>query len=280
VAFWKDRIYYGTNDARLIALKAATGEVIWNKEIDDYKAGYYVSMAPIVVKGKIIVGISGPGEMGSRGFVEAFDAETGNSLWRTYTIPGPGEPGNETWPAETWKVGGVAPWHHGTYDPGTNLLYYGTGNAAPWIPDLRKGDNLYANSLIALDADTGKLKWYFQFVPNAGWDFDTNQEPLVLDVTRDGQKVKAVVQANKLGYVYTLDRTNGKSLSATPFVNLITWGKVDPKTGKAAVDPEKIPTMGGPPVEVCPSLSERRAGGTGPTTPGPATCTSPRTNSA
>jgi alcohol dehydrogenase (cytochrome c) len=268
VAFWKDRIYFGTKDARLVALKAATGEVVWNKEIDDYKAGYYVSMAPIAVKGKIIVGISGPGEMGSRGFVEAFDAETGASVWRTYTVPGPGEPGNDTWPGETWKVGGAAPWHHGTYDPGTNLLYYGTGNPAPWIPDLRKGDNLYANSVIALDADTGKLKWHFQFVPNEAWDLDTNQEPLVLDVKRNGTMQKSVVQANKLGYVYTLNRTDGKFLSATQFVNNLNWGKVDPKTGKAIVDRDKIPTMGGPRVEVCPGLIGATAWGNRPYNPG------------
>jgi alcohol dehydrogenase (cytochrome c) len=268
VAFWKDRIYYGSKDARIIALKAATGEVLWNKPIADYKDGYYVSMAPLAVKGKIIVGIAGPGEMGSRGFVEAFDAETGNSLWRTYTVPGPGEPGNNTWPAETWKLGGVAPWHHGTYDPEQNLLYYGTGNPAPWIPDLRKGDNLYANSVIALDADSGKLKWHFQFVPNEGWDLDTNQEPLVLDITRDGKQVKAVVQANKLGYVYTLDRINGKFLSAIPFVGNLNWGKVDPTTGKAIKDPGKIPTMGGPRVEVCPGLIGATAWGNRPYNPG------------
>jgi alcohol dehydrogenase (cytochrome c) len=268
VAFWKDRIYYGTKDARLIALRAATGEVVWNKQIADYKDGHYVSMAPIAVKGKIIVGIAGPGEMGSRGFVEAFDADTGNSLWRTYTVPGPGEPGNETWPAETWKLGGAAPWHHGTYDPEQNLLFYGTGNPAPWIPDLRKGDNLYATSLIALDADTGKLKWHFQFVPNEAWDLDTNQEPLILDVVRNGAKVKAVVHANKLGYVYTLDRTNGKFVSATPFVSNLNWGTVDPTTGKALVNREKIPTMGGPRVEVCPGLIGATAWGNRPYNPG------------
>lgn len=268
VAFWKDRIYYGTKDARLIALKAATGEVVWNKEIDDYKAGFYVSMAPIVVKGKIIIGISGPGEMGSRGFVQAFDAETGNSLWRTYTVPGPGEPGNDTWAAETWKIGGAAAWHHGTYDPEQNLLFYGTGNPNPWIPDLRKGDNLYANSVIALDADTGKLKWYFQSMPSEAWDLDTNQEPLVLDLTRDGKKIKTVVQANKLGYVYTLDRTNGKFISATRFVQNLNWGRVDPRTGKPIVDREKIPTMGGPRVEVCPGLIGATAWGNRPYNPG------------
>jgi alcohol dehydrogenase (cytochrome c) len=268
VAFWKDRIYYGTKDARLIALKAATGEVIWNKEIDDYKVGYYVSMAPIVVRGKIILGIAGPGEMGSRGFVQAFDAETGASLWRTYTVPGPGEAGNETWPGETWKVGGVAPWHHGTYDPETNLLFYGTGNPAPWIPDLRKGDNLFANSVIALDADSGKLKWYFQFVPNEAWDLDTNQEPLLVDVTRNGKKVKAVIHANKLGYVYTLERATGKFLSALPFVSLVNWGKVDPVTGAGIVNRDKIPTMGGPRVEVCPGLIGATAWGNRPYNPG------------
>ncbi len=267
VAFWKDRIYYGTKDARLIALRAATGEVVWNKQIADYKDGYYVSMAPLAVKGKIIVGIAGPGEMGSRGFVEAFDAETGNSLWRTYTVPGPGEPGNETWPAETWKLGGAAPWHHGTYDPEQNVLFYGTGNPSPWNAHLRKGDNLYATSLIALDADTGKLKWYFQFLPNEAWDLDTNQEPLILDVVRNGAKVKAVVHANKLGYVYTLDRANGRFVSATPFVTNLSWGKVDPKTGKGTIDQEKIPTMGGPRVEVCPGLIGATAWGNRPYNP-------------
>ncbi|MBI4242219.1 MAG: PQQ-dependent dehydrogenase, methanol/ethanol family [Candidatus Rokubacteria bacterium] len=268
VAFWKDRVYYGTKDARLIALKAATGEVVWNKEIDDYKAGYYVSMAPIAVKGKIILGISGPGEMGSRGFVQAFNAETGESLWRTYTVPGPGEPGNNTWPGETWKIGGAAAWHHGSYDPEQNLLFYGTGNPNPWIPDLRKGDNLYANSVIALDADTGKLRWYFQVMPNEGWDLDTNQEPLVVDLTRDGKRIKGVVQANKLGYVYTLDRTNGKFVSATRFVQNLNWGRVDPRTGKPVVDREKVPTMGGPRVEVCPGLIGATAWGNRPYNPG------------
>lgn len=254
VALWKDKVYFGTYDARLVALRAQTGERVWETEIADYRDGYYVSMAPLVVKGKVIVGIAGPGEMGPRGFIEAFDALTGRSLWRTYTVPGPGEPGNETWPGETWKLGGVAPWNHGSYDPETNLLYWGTGNPAPWIANMRPGDNLHANSVIALDADTGKLKWHFQFIPNDPWDMDTSQEPSVIDVMRNGQKVKAVVQANKLGYVYTLERTTGKFLSVVPFVKLINWGTVDPTTGKASKDTTKIPEMGGPRMEVCPGL--------------------------
>ncbi len=253
VGLWKDKVYFGTFDARLIALRAKTGEVAWNREITDYRDGYYVSMAPMAVKGKIIVGMAGPGEMGPRGFVEAFDAETGVSLWRTYTVPGPGEPGNGTWPGETWKLGGSAAWNHGTYDPGTNLLYYGTGNPAPWISEMRKGDNLYSNSAIALDADTGKLAWHFQYLPNDPWDMDTTAEHLVVDVMRGGRNVKAVVQANKLGYVYTLDRTSGKFLSAAPFVNLINWGKPDPETGKA-MPVAGAPKMGGARVEICPGL--------------------------
>ena len=267
VAFWKDKVYYGTLDARLIALKAQTGEVVWNQEIADYKEGYYISMAPLIVKGKIIVGMAGSGEMGGRGFIEARDAKTGAQVWRTYTVPGPGEPGNETWPGDTWKVGGATPWHHGTYDPETNLLFFGTGNPSPWIAHMRKGDNLYSCSVIALDADTGKLKWHFQFVPNEAWDLDTNQEPLLIDVVRDGGKVKAVVHANKLGYVYTLERTTGKFLSAVPFTNLINWGKVDPKTGKATINPDKVPQMGGPRVEVCPSLIGATSWGNRPYSP-------------
>jgi alcohol dehydrogenase (cytochrome c) len=267
VAFLKDRVYYGTKDARLVALKATTGEVIWTKEIADYKDGFYVSMAPIVAKGKLVVGIAGPGEMGNRGFIEAFDPDTGRSLWRTYTIPGPGEPGNDTWAGESWKVGGAAPWHHGTYDPDSNTLFYGTGNPAPWIPELRKGDNLWANSVIALDADTGQMKWGYQFVPNEGWDLDTNQEPLVIDVTRDGTKRNAVIQANKLGYVYTLDRTDGTFISATPFVKLRNWGEVHPKTGKVSINRDAVPTMGGARVEVCPGLVGATSWGNRPYNP-------------
>ncbi|HEV8639596.1 MAG TPA: PQQ-dependent dehydrogenase, methanol/ethanol family [Methylomirabilota bacterium] len=267
LALWKDKVYYGTYDARLIALRAKTGEVAWNKEITDYRDGYFVSMAPLIVKGKVIVGMAGPGEMGPRGFIEAFDSETGASLWRTYTVPGPGEPGNNTWPGETWKLGGAAAWNHGTYDPETNLVFFGTGNPAPWIPQMRQGDNLFANSVIALDTDTGKIKWHFQILPNDPWDFDTPQEPLVIDVVRNGRTVKSVVQANKLGFVYTLERTNGKFMSAVPFVNLINWGQVDPATGRAAKDNSKIPEMGGQRVEVCPGLVGATSWGSKPYSP-------------
>jgi alcohol dehydrogenase (cytochrome c) len=254
VALYENTVIFGTLDAHLVALDAKTGKQVWETRIADYADGYFVSQAPLVVKGKIIVGIAGPGEMGPRGFVEAFDAKTGKSQWRWYSIPAAGEPGSETWGADTWKIGGAAVWHTGTYDPATNLLYFGTGNPAPWIADMRRGDNLYSMSAVALDLDTGKLKWYHQYLANEPWDYDTVAEHHVVDVTRDGQTHKAVVQANKLGYVYTLDRTTGKFLSAAPFVKTLTWGKPDPVTGKGVENAGLRPTMGGPPVEVCPSL--------------------------
>jgi alcohol dehydrogenase (cytochrome c) len=259
VALYKDRVIFGTLDAHLVALDAKTGKQVWETKIADYADGYFVSQAPMVVKGKVVVGIAGPGEMGPRGFVEAFDADTGKSQWRWYSIPAAGEPGSETWTADTWKIGGGAVWHTGTYDPATNLLYFGTGNPAPWIADMRKGDNLYSMSAVALDLDTGKLKWYHQYLANEPWDYDTVAEHHVIDVVRNGQTHKALVQANKLGYVYTLDRVTGKFLSAEPFIKSLTWGKPDPVTGKGVENPGLRPTMGGPPVEVCPSL----LGGTG-----------------
>ena len=241
VALYRDRVIFGTLDAHLVALDAKTGAPVWETKIADYADGYFVSQAPLVVKGKVVVGIAGPGEMGPRGFVEAFDAATGKA-------------GSETWSADTWKIGGGAVWHTGTYDPATNLLYVGTGNPAPWIADMRRGDNLYTMSAVALDVDTGTLKWYHQYLANEAWDFDTMAEHHVIDVVRNGQSHKAVVQANKLGYVYTLDRINGKFLSAAPFVKSLTWGGPDPATGKGVENAGLRPRMGGPPVEVCPSL--------------------------
>src|SRR5437899_1213055 len=259
VALHKDQVCFGTLVSQLVALEARTGKPAWETKIADYADGYFVSQARPVIKGKVVVGIAGPGEMGPRGFVEAFDAETGKSLWRWYSVPAAGEPGSETWQADTWKIGGGAVWHTGTYDTATNLLYVGTGNPAPWIADMRRGENLYTMSAVALDVDSGKMKWYHQYLANEPWDFDTMAEHHVIDVVRGGQTHKAVVQANKLGYVYTLDRITGKFLSAVPFAKSVTWGGPDPVTGKGVENPGMRPTMGGPPVEVCPSL----LGGTG-----------------
>src|SRR5438309_8837943 len=254
VARHKNKVICGTLDAHLVALDAKTCKPVWETKIADYADGYFVSQAPLIVRSKVIVGIAGPGEMGPRGFVEAFDVETGKSQWRWYSVPAAGEPGSETWQADTWKIGGGAVWHTGTYDPDSNLLYVGTGNPAPWVADMRRGENLYTMSAVALDVDSGKMKWYHQYLANEPWDFDTMAEHHVIDVVRGGQTHKAVVQANKLGYVYTLDRITGKFLSAVPFVKSVTWGGPDPVTGKGVENPGLRPTMGGPPVEVCPSL--------------------------
>src|SRR2546430_804665 len=254
VALHKNKVIFGTLDAHLVALDAKTGKPVWETKIADYADGYFVSQAPLIVRSKVIVGIAGPGEMGPRGFVEAFDVETGKSQWRWYSVPAAGEPGSETWQADTWKIGGGAVWHTGTYDPDSNLLYVGTGNPAPWVADMRRGENLYTMSAVALDFDSGKMKWYHQYLANEAWDYDTMAEHHVIDVVRGGQTHKAVVQANKLGYVYTLDRITGKFLSGVPFVKSVTWGGPDPVTGKGVENPGLRPTMGGPPVEVCPSL--------------------------
>jgi alcohol dehydrogenase (cytochrome c) len=157
-ALYKDKVYFGTLDAQLVALKAATGEVAWKTTVADYKDGYFFTMAPLAVKGKIILGTSGPGEMGPRGFIAAFDADSGQELWRTYTIPAAGEPGADTWAGESWKYGGGAVWLTATYDPALNLAFFGVGNPAPWDANLRKGDNLYTNSALALDIDIGRMK--------------------------------------------------------------------------------------------------------------------------
>jgi alcohol dehydrogenase (cytochrome c) len=251
-ALYQDKVYFGTHDARLIALNARTGEVVWEKAVADSKEGH-LSGAPLAVKGKIIIGMSGPGEMGQRGFVEAFDAENGQSLWRTYTIPAPGEKGNETWAGDSWKNGGGAVWITGTYDPETNTLYFGTGNPAPWIAQMRQGDNLWTDSSIALDADTGRFKWGHQHLANDPWDYDTSAEHHIIDLMRDGRLVKAVVQANKLGFVNVLDRIEGRLLSADLFATNVTWFKGrDPATGKGIPNYALIPQMGGPKVELCP----------------------------
>jgi alcohol dehydrogenase (cytochrome c) len=254
VALYKDKIYYGTLDAQLVALKAATGEVAWKTQVASPMDGYHLSAAPLAAKGKIIIGTSGPGETGPRGFVAAFDPDTGKELWRTYSIPAPGEPGSDTWPGETWKYGGGAVWLTGTYDPALNLLYFGVGNPAPWSANLRKGANLYTDSTIALDADTGRLKWYHQYVPNDHWDIDTPMTNLLLTTERDGRRQPIAFQANKTGFFFDLDRSTGKVVEAKRFArNINIWKDVDPETGKLIENAGMRPADGAEPIDVCPS---------------------------
>ncbi|CAN0366171.1 unnamed protein product, partial [Phaeothamnion confervicola] len=175
-----DLIYVLTLDAKLIALNRKDGKVAWTRTLGDWKAGVSATGAPYVVKGMVIAGIAG-GEYGVRGYIKAFDAVSGAEKWTTYTIPGPGDAGNDTWPGETWKTGGGATWQSGAFDPELNLLYWGTGNPGPWNPDLREGDNKWTASLIALNPDNGRIQWGYQYTPNDGWDYDGNNAPILAD---------------------------------------------------------------------------------------------------
>ncbi len=255
VALYGDKLYFGTVDAHVVALDAASGEVVWDRAVGDYKVGYYITLAPLAVKGKVMVGASG-GELGIRGFVAALDAETGEEAWKTYTIPGPGEPGNETWPAEAWRTGGASVWLTGNYDPNLNLTYWGIGNGGPWIGDARPGDNLYTNSVIALDADTGQLKGYHQYHPNGSWDWDEVDPPMLIDLQHDGNVVPALVHAGRNGYIWFLERRADRIgfLDATQFVYQNAFTAIDPTTGRPTYDPAHKPATGQR-LSYCPSLS-------------------------
>jgi alcohol dehydrogenase (cytochrome c) len=235
-AVYKNRLYMTTLDAHLIALDTKTGSVIWDVEIEDYKHGYSGTVAPLVVKDKIVVGIAGA-EYGVRCFLDAFDAETGKRVWRFWTIPQPGEPGGDTWSGDSWKRGGGSTWVTGSYDPELNLIYWGTGNPGP---DLyggdRKGDNLYSDCVVAIDADSGKLRWHYQFTPHDIHDWDAVQVPVLADLNVEGAKRKVMLWANRNGFFYTLDRTNGKLIVAKPFVNT-TWAKEIGADGKPVLLP-------------------------------------------
>jgi alcohol dehydrogenase (cytochrome c) len=239
VAILGDTVYLATLDARLIAIDARTGRPLWNVEVGDPKLGYSMTMAPLIVKDMVMIG-SGGGEFGIRGFVAAYDAKTGKERWRTQTIPGPGEKGHETWKNDAWKTGGGSIWVTPSYDPELNLTYWGVGNAGPdWNPDQRPGDNLYTDSVIATDADTGEIKWHFQFTPNDAYDYDAVQIAVLADMNwptaadaaarRRGTPRKVMLWANRNGYFYVLDRATGEFLDGRPFVK-VTWASgLDPK---------------------------------------------------
>jgi alcohol dehydrogenase (cytochrome c) len=239
-----DQLFWGTVDAHLVALDMRTGRVRWDVEVADYKAAYSITAAPLAVKDKVIVGIAGA-EYGIRGFLDAYDAKTGARAWRFYTVPGPGEPGNETWSGDSWKTGGAPTWVTGAYDPAANLIYWGTGNPAPdMIGDDRKGDNLYSDSLIALDAGTGKLKWHFQFTPHDLLDMDANQVPVLLDADFRGRARKLVLFANRNGFYYVLDRLTGEYLLGKQFARQ-NWAKGLDQHGRPIVDPAAVPNKDG-----------------------------------
>jgi len=244
LAILGDALFWGTLDSRLVALDSRTGKVRWEVVVADYKLGHAITVAPLAVKDKVIVGIAG-GEYGVRGLLDAYDAKSGKRVWRFWTVPAPGEPGSETWSGDSWKTGGATTWVTGSYDPELNLIYWGTGNPGPdYNGDVRLGNNLYANSLVALEADTGKLKWYFQFTPHDEHDWDANHVPVLVDAMIGGRPRKLVAEANRNGFYYVLDRQTGEFLVGAPFAKQ-TWAEGLDAQGKPILLPDKRPTAEG-----------------------------------
>ena len=248
VAVLGDRVFMATLDAHVVAIDATTGTKLWDVEVADMRVAYAFTLAPLAVEGKVIVGSTG-GDQGIRGFIAALDAETGEEVWRFHTIPGPGEPGHETWEPcppnpevycdpEAWKHGGAAAWLTGSYDPELNLIYWGTGNPGPdYNRAQRPGDNLYSCSVVALDADTGELRWHFQFTPADLYDYDSVQIPVLADITRNNVEFKVMLWANRNGFYYVLDRATGRFLTGLPFVSL-NWAEGLDDSGRPVETPQ------------------------------------------
>ena len=237
VALLGEKLFMGTLDGKLVALDKVTGQPVWQQTVGDVKLAYSVTMAPLAIKDKVIVGTGG-GEYGIRGYIVAYDAETGEEAWRFYTIPGPGEPGHDTWEGDDWKYGGASVWVTGSYDVEQNLTFWGIGNPGPdWNAEQRPGDNLYSDSVVALDVDTGELKWHFQFTPNDAYDYDSVQVPVLVDREWRGEQRKLMLWANRNGYFYVLDRTNGKFLLGKPFVK-VNWASGLDDNGRPIPTPQ------------------------------------------
>lgn len=243
LAILGDTLYMGTIDAHLEAINAKNGHLLWDVQVAD-ESTYSITEAPLIVKDKIVVGAAG-GEEGIRGFIAAYSPENGDLIWKFNTVPGPGEPGNDTWPGDTWKHGGGSSWMTGSYDPALNMVFWGTGNPYPDLaPELRKGDNLYTASAIALDADTGKLKWYFQFTPNDGNDWDSMQVPVLAEMPWNGKPRDVIYWANRNGFFYVLDRATGKFLRGNAFVKE-TWASGLDANGRPIRSDESRATVAG-----------------------------------
>ena len=245
VAIADDKVFMATLDAHLVALDRKTGEVVWNTKIDEYTNGYSSTVAPLVVKDKVIVGVAG-GEYGIRGYVDAYDVKTGERKWRRHTTPAAGEKGAETWAGDSWKNGGGPTWITGSYDAEQDTLFWAAGNTSPdWNGDVRKGDNLYTDSVLALNPDTGEVKWYFQFTPHDVWDYDGNTDLFLVNVERSGKTVKALAQPNRNGFLYVIDRMTGQYLHGAQYVDKLNWAKGLDEKGRPIVDPQFVPQKDG-----------------------------------
>jgi alcohol dehydrogenase (cytochrome c) len=252
VAIYDGMVYRGTLDAQIQALDAKTGKQLWETKLADYKQGYSVTGAPLMAHGVLITGMSGA-EYGTRGFLKGLDPKTGKVLWTRYTTAAPGEPGGDTWTGDTYLKGGGSTWVTGSYDPKLDLVYWGTGNAGPWNPTVRKGDNLYTASVLAIRPETGKIVWYYQFTPNDMFDYDGVNELVQADLKVDGKMHKVIMQANRNGFLYVIDRTDGKLLAAHKFVPKVTWASgIDLKTGRPIETDVMADARAGKKVEVWP----------------------------
>ncbi len=244
VAILGETVFMSTNDAYLVAIDARNGSLKWSVKTAEYKEGYSISAAPLIVKDLVVTGIAG-GEYGIRGFVDAYDAESGDLKWRFYTIPGPEHPDNSSWAGESWRTGGSATWLTGSYDPELDLIYWGTGNPGPdWNGEVRLGDNLYSDSALALDAGTGELNWYFQFTPWDVHDWDAIQIPILANLELNGSLRKVMMWANRNAFYYTLDRETGEFLVGTPYAKQ-TWASGLDENGRPIRIPGKLPTPDG-----------------------------------
>jgi len=254
-ALYDGKLFRTTLDAHVIALDAKTGQELWKQQVIDWKDGYSQTLAPLVADGVVITGTSGA-EYGIRGFIDGWDPATGKHLWRTYTIPGPGEPGNETWPGDTWKHGGDSTWITGSYDPDLQTVYWGVGNAGPWNAMVRHpGDNLYTASVLALDPQTGKIKWHFQFTPNDPYDFDAVADMILATMDVGGEQKKVLLNPNRNGFFYVLDRTDGKLIAANKFVKSMNWATgIDERGRPIESDLTKRMRATGETVEIWPSV--------------------------
>jgi len=244
VAILDDRVYATTLDNRLQSLDAKTGTLIWEQTVADHSEGYTITVAPLAIKNQVIVGVSG-GEYGIRGFLDAYDAQTGELAWRFYTVPAAGEPGNETWAGDSWKTGGGPTWVTGSVDPELNLVYWGVGNPSPdFDGSVRAGDNLYTNSVVALDIDSGQLKWHYQFTPHGLWDYDSNQTPILADLELEDGIRSVILWANRNGFFYVLDRTDGSYMGSVPFAKH-TWATGIDESGRPMRSAEATPSRTG-----------------------------------